>query len=80
MYCRCRESACRISLRGQVQDVRVLVEAVGILVKTMRLAIEAVRMTLEIMRILSEAVRVHVDSITGPEKSDFEASECLIRP
>jgi hypothetical protein len=29
--------------------VRVLKEAVGILVKTMRLAIEAVRMTLEIM-------------------------------
>ena len=80
MYCRCRESACRISLRGQVQDVRVLEEAVGILVKTMRLAIEAVRMTLEIMRILLEAVRVHVDSNIGPEKSDFEASECLIRP
>ena len=58
----------------------MLEEAVGILVKTMRLAIEAVRMTLEIMRILSEAVRVHVDSNIGPEKSDFEASECLIRP
>ncbi len=25
-------------------------------------------------------VKVHVDSIRGPEKSDFEASECLIRP
>ena len=58
----------------------MLDEAVGILVKTMRMAIEAVRMTLEIMRILSEAVRVHVDSNIGPEKSDFEASECLIRP
>ncbi len=58
----------------------MLEEAVGILVKTMRLAIEAVRMTLEIMRILSEAVRVHVDSNIGPEKSDFEASECLMRP
>jgi hypothetical protein len=23
---------------------------------------------------------VHVDSNIGPEKSDFEASECLIRP
>jgi hypothetical protein len=46
----------------------------------MRMAIEAVRMTLEIMRILLEAVRVHVDSNIGPEKSDFEASECLIRP
>ena len=46
----------------------------------MRLAIEAVKMTLEIMRILLEAVRVHVDSNIGPEKSDFEASECLIRP
>ena len=68
MYCRCRESACRISLRGQVQDVRVLEEAVGILVKTMRLAIEAVRMTLEIMRILLEAVRVHDDSNRGPER------------
>jgi hypothetical protein len=53
---------------------------VGVLVKTMRMAIEAVRMTLEIKRILFEAVRVHVDSIRGPEKSDFEASECLIRP
>ena len=58
----------------------MLEEAVGILVKTMRLATEAVRMTLEIMRILLEAVRVHVDSNIGPEKSDFEASECLIRP
>ncbi len=58
----------------------MLEEAVGILVKTMRLAIEAVRMTLEIMRILLEAVRVHVDSNIGPEKSDFEAAECLIRP
>ena len=48
--------------------MRVLEEAVGILVKTMRLAIEAVRMTLEIMRILSEAVRVHVDSNIGPER------------
>jgi hypothetical protein len=60
--------------------VRLLDEAVGILVKTMRMAMEAVRMTLETMRILLEAVRVHVDSIRGPEKSDFEASECLIRP
>ncbi len=58
----------------------MLEEAVGILVKTMRLAIEDVRMTLEIMRILLEAVRVHVDSNIGPEKSDFEALECLIRP
>ncbi len=49
--------------------------------KTMiKMALEAVRMTLEIMRILLEAVRVHVDSNIGPEKSDFEASECLIRP
>jgi hypothetical protein len=46
----------------------------------MRMAIEAVRMTLETMRILLEAVRVHVDSIRRPEKSDFEASECLIKP
>jgi hypothetical protein len=66
-------------MRGQVQDVRVLEEAVGVLVKTMIMAKEAVRMTLEIMRIL-EAVRVHVDSNIGPEKSDSEASECLIRP
>ena len=58
----------------------MLDEAVGILVKTMRMAMEAVRMTLETMRILFEAVRVHVDSNIGPEKSDFEASECLIRP
>ena len=60
--------------------MRLLDEAVGILVKTMRMAIEAVRMTLEITRILSEAVRVHVDPNIGPEKSDFEASECLMRP
>ena len=58
----------------------MLDEAVGILVKTMRMAMEAVRMTLETMRILLEAVRVHVDSNIGPEKSDFEASECLMRP
>ncbi len=58
----------------------MLEKAVGVFVKTMRLAIEAVRMTLEIMRILLEAVRVHVDSNIGPENSDFEASECLIRP
>jgi hypothetical protein len=63
LYCRGRESACRISLRGQVQDVRVLEEAVGVLVKTMIMAIEAVRMTLEIMRVVLEAVRVHVDSL-----------------
>jgi hypothetical protein len=75
-----RENACRISMRGHVQAVRVFEEAVGVLVKVLRMAIEAVRMTLETMRILLEAVRVHVDSITGPEKSDFEASECLIRP
>ncbi len=80
MYCRGRESACRISLRWQVQDVRVLEEATGLLVKAMRMAIEAVRMALEIMRILLEAVIVYVDSNIGPEKSDFEASECLIRP
>jgi hypothetical protein len=67
-------------MRGQVQDVRVLEEAGGVLVKTMIMAIEAVRMTLEIMRIPLEAVRVHVDSNIGPEKSDFGASECLIRP
>ncbi len=54
--------------------------AVRVLVKVMRMAIEAVRMTLDTMGILSEAVKVHVDSIRGPEKSDFEASECLIRP
>jgi hypothetical protein len=58
----------------------VLAESVGVLVKIMRMAIEAVRMTFEIMRILLEAVRVHFDSNIGPEKSDFEASECLIRP
>ncbi len=56
--------------------MRVLDEAAGILVKTMRMAIEAVRMTLETMRILFEAVI----PIRGPEKSDFEASECLIGP
>jgi hypothetical protein len=49
-------------------------------VKVMRMAIEAVIMTLGTMRILLEAVRVHVDSIRRPEKSDFEASECLIKP
>jgi hypothetical protein len=43
----------QISMRGQVQAVRVLDEAVG---KTMRMAIEAVRMTFETMRILFEAV------------------------
>ena len=48
--------------------MRVLEEAVGVLVKTMRMAIEAVRMTLVTMRILLKAVRVHVDSNRGPER------------
>ncbi len=42
-------------MRGKVQDVRVLEEAVGVIVKTMIKAIEDVRMTIEIMRILLEA-------------------------
>jgi hypothetical protein len=38
-------------MRGQVQSVRVLEQAVGGLVKVMRMAIEAVRMTIETMRV-----------------------------
>jgi hypothetical protein len=39
-------------MRRQVQGLRVLEEAGGVLVKTMRMAIEAVRKTKEIMRVL----------------------------
>ena len=38
-------------MRGPIQAMRVLEEAVGVLVKAMRMAIET-------MRVLSEAVRV----------------------
>jgi hypothetical protein len=45
-------------MRKQVQGLRVLEEAAGVLVKTMRMAIEAARKTKEPMKVLLEAVRV----------------------
>ncbi len=51
--CRCHEIAWRISMKGKVQAVRVLAEAVGVIIEAIKKISYAIRLFVEAVRVLA---------------------------